>query len=1199
MSLENLVIQNNTVLGYNGKNANIVIPEGVTEIGEGAFKNCSFAKVVTIESSVLRTIGNNAFEGCTALEQIKLNSLRGAIGDKAFYNCSKLESIEIPHGAMEIGSKAFGGCAELSLVCIPSSVMVIKADAFDANASRRLLFICDDKTDAKKYAEKCGIPNKNKHGLSILRNALAESKKKRENLGAKTFSLFGQKIYAPNSLGLKVSIVQHYNGEKDAFYRNIYSKVPQKLTDEFAVKDIATIAETFARNTQNRLADQGVFTTIERISLCVEQPADKLIDFMTALGNVRQSLLGIGNSQLSDIKNDLTAQAEDKVTGLSYGIIGDSLSLALHAIDDYRERQRQRAAAYAEAERKYNVATAQVSEVLERNYKDIINKHVKNNLRQVTEAYIDALCDTEIRLLWEHGLLAEISESDYSEEKSTEILEKANGCDPEYTIGLALKTYPINLSALILAGQQNLATDELVDYIQFMNIKDETTVRCILQSANVSWKRVIEYWNENEKAKVCEDAISARVDKITQRIEALANGIVEKATAADYQTQIEKLITADQWEFACKVKPVINHKLNKKLNFTQAIANTGEGFLELGSRIADYNSRYTNADVFATNTVNADMSFKDKILALAPYKDILEERKLNDLLKNDIMAFFGNILSQQLPEYDGNNPNKIEEAIRGLYVKALGKDTLSIMGDMGLIVSIPELGQKSHEQEYRAFEWVKVLTRLHIKEEQQRYAEELKEKLIPAGTFAKAFMIAKEYAYKLNPADCVYLMKEHVCKVNAILKKLPETIAIPENTPEKEIIHLTQKAIYEIMNDDCWAVYFCADAAYSKDCEDIQRCMRQLVETTNDTVLHHMWYTLGCGLLQKARNIRDVKRAKELLKKAGTYRDSRKRLKECDQKEAFFIKKTKKIVISLSVATFSAVVAFVILLFTVIMPTIKYNKAIALMDAGNYEEAIMAFKALSGYKDSENRINACKYNEALILMNAGKYTEAISGFEALNGYKDSANKVSECNIAILNDKYNDAVKLMNLGKHSEAIVIFEALGGHKDSVEQCYRAIATLLTTAEYGATIHFASIDWVVLDKCGNSVLLISKKIVEHDEYKDGWSYDNLEWINSDICEELNEDFAEDLKDYMQHLDVLDCGNKISLLTVDEFYKYSQYIPIVDEEWWLRDTVLWPNDTRHSGKKYCANYVLGVEVKEVHVDRWLGVRPVIRVNLP
>ena len=37
-------------------------------------------------------------------------------------------------------------------------------------------------------------------------------------------------------------------------------------------------------------------------------------------------------------------------------------------------------------------------------------------------------------------------------------------------------------------------------------------------------------------------------------------------------------------------------------------------------------------------------------------------------------------------------------------------------------------------------------------------------------------------------------------------------------------------------------------------------------------------------------------------------------------------------------------------------------------------------------------------------MDSGKYTEAISAFEALDGYKDSTTKITECNTAILDGK---------------------------------------------------------------------------------------------------------------------------------------------------------------------------------------------------
>ena len=51
---------------------NLVIPNGVTEIGEYAFFNCSSIKNVTIPSSVTH-IGNNSFYGCINLESIDFN----------------------------------------------------------------------------------------------------------------------------------------------------------------------------------------------------------------------------------------------------------------------------------------------------------------------------------------------------------------------------------------------------------------------------------------------------------------------------------------------------------------------------------------------------------------------------------------------------------------------------------------------------------------------------------------------------------------------------------------------------------------------------------------------------------------------------------------------------------------------------------------------------------------------------------------------------------------------------------------------------------------------------------------------------------------------------------------------------------------------------------------------------------------------
>lgn len=69
-------------------------------------------------------------------------------------------------------------------------------------------------------------------------------------------------------------------------------------------------------------------------------------------------------------------------------------------------------------------------------------------------------------------------------------------------------------------------------------------------------------------------------------------------------------------------------------------------------------------------------------------------------------------------------------------------------------------------------------------------------------------------------------------------------------------------------------------------------------------------------------------------------------------------KKRKKIIaITLPIAC--ACIAFIIVLTMVIIPNSKYNSAVSLMNEKKYEEAITAFEALNGYKDSENQIESC------------------------------------------------------------------------------------------------------------------------------------------------------------------------------------------------------------------------------------------------
>ncbi|MEG0758912.1 MAG: leucine-rich repeat domain-containing protein, partial [Raoultibacter sp.] len=56
-------IENGTLLKYRGKGGAVVVPEGVTSIGGGAFYGCSSLTSITIPEGVT-SIGQYAFRGC-------------------------------------------------------------------------------------------------------------------------------------------------------------------------------------------------------------------------------------------------------------------------------------------------------------------------------------------------------------------------------------------------------------------------------------------------------------------------------------------------------------------------------------------------------------------------------------------------------------------------------------------------------------------------------------------------------------------------------------------------------------------------------------------------------------------------------------------------------------------------------------------------------------------------------------------------------------------------------------------------------------------------------------------------------------------------------------------------------------------------------------------------------------------------------
>ncbi len=107
----------------------IVIPSGVTSIGEWAFSECTSLSKITIPSTV-ESIGRGTFSYCTSLSEITIPSSVTSIGDHAFYECTSLSKITIPSSVTSIGDDAFSYCTSLREITIPSSVTSIGRNAF-------------------------------------------------------------------------------------------------------------------------------------------------------------------------------------------------------------------------------------------------------------------------------------------------------------------------------------------------------------------------------------------------------------------------------------------------------------------------------------------------------------------------------------------------------------------------------------------------------------------------------------------------------------------------------------------------------------------------------------------------------------------------------------------------------------------------------------------------------------------------------------------------------------------------------------------------------------------------------------------------------------------------------------------------------------------------------------------------------------
>ena len=136
----------------------IVIPDGLTSIGNNAFDNCDSLTDIVIPEGVT-SIGDCAFDSCDSLTDIVILDGVISIGKFAFYACQNLTNIKLPDGLTYIGVYAFGGCYNLTNIKLPDKVTYIGDSAFSS---------CYNLTNIKLPDEVTSIEDRTFFGCSGL-----------------------------------------------------------------------------------------------------------------------------------------------------------------------------------------------------------------------------------------------------------------------------------------------------------------------------------------------------------------------------------------------------------------------------------------------------------------------------------------------------------------------------------------------------------------------------------------------------------------------------------------------------------------------------------------------------------------------------------------------------------------------------------------------------------------------------------------------------------------------------------------------------------------------------------------------------------------------------------------------------------------------------------------------------------------------
>ena len=251
-------------------------------------------------------------------------------------------------------------------------------------------------------------------------------------------------------------------------------------------------------------------------------------------------------------------------------------------------------------------------------------------------------------------------------------------------------------------------------------------------------------------------------------------------------------------------------------------------------------------------------------------------------------------------------------------------------------------------------------------------------------------------------------------------------------------------------------------------------------------------------------------------------------------------KKRKNKIIAIAAASIAAVAVIAALLITlVVIPTNKYNEAVALRDSGNIDAAYDIFEELNNFKDCEELRNEIDYSRANDLIAANQLKDAYLLLSKISGYGDSSELMKQ--------------------------------------LEQAYPHLTILLsspgdivTLGEYeqdnNASNGKEPIEWIVLHNEAGDVYLLSKYVLDAQQFNETNAKECSldDWLKTTFSKTAFESVGDDIITRVGILQKIDINN-YTMAKEQVTAAYTKYALAQNPErgyaaglmWWLIEDTL------------------------------------------